>query len=46
LEEENSGEDAAFADFDKVNKGNVAARLKEIAGDADAKEEAAVLKTG
>jgi type I restriction enzyme M protein len=43
MEEENSGEDSAFADFDKVNRGNVAARLKEIAGDADAKDEAAVL---
>ncbi len=43
IEEENSGEDGAFADFDRVNKGNVAAGLKEIAGDADAKDEAAVL---
>jgi type I restriction enzyme M protein len=43
MEEEHGGEDGAFADFDKVNKGNVAARLKEIAGDEDAKEEAAVL---
>ena len=44
MEEENSDEDGAFADFDKVNKGNVAARLKEIANDADAKDEASVLK--
>jgi type I restriction enzyme M protein len=43
IEEENSAEDGAFADFDKVNRANVAARLKEIAGDADAKDEAAVL---
>jgi type I restriction enzyme M protein len=43
MEEENSGEDGAFADFDKVNKGNVTTRVKEIAGDNDAKDEAAVL---
>jgi type I restriction enzyme M protein len=43
MEEEHSGEDDVFADFDKVNKGNVTARLKEIAGDEDAKDEAAVL---
>lgn len=30
LEEEHSGEDGYFADFDKVNKANVAARLREI----------------
>ena len=33
LEEENGGEDGAFADLEKVNKANVAARLKEIKGD-------------
>jgi type I restriction enzyme M protein len=43
MEEENSEEDGVFADFDKVNKGSVTARLKEIAGDEDAKDEAAVL---
>ncbi len=43
LEEEHGGEDGAFADLDKVNKANVAARLKEIQGDEDAKDEAAVL---
>ena len=43
LEEENTGEDGAFAELDKVNKANVAARLKEIKGDKDAKDEAAVL---
>lgn len=30
LEEEHSGEDGYFADFDKVNKATVAARLKEL----------------
>ncbi|HYX24645.1 MAG TPA: type I restriction-modification system subunit M [Thermoanaerobaculia bacterium] len=43
LEEEHGGEEGAFADLDKVNKPNVAARLKEIQGDKDAKDEAAVL---
>jgi type I restriction enzyme M protein len=43
LEEEHGGEDGAFAELDKVNKANVAARLKEIKGDREAKEEAAVL---
>jgi type I restriction enzyme M protein len=45
LEEEHSGEDAAFAGFDKVNKASVAERLREIKGDKSAKEEAAVLNT-
>jgi type I restriction enzyme M protein len=41
--EEQGGEDGLFADFDKVNKVNVAARLKEIKGDREARDEAAVL---
>ena len=44
LQEEYGGEDGAFAELDKVNKGSVTARLKEIEGDAEAKDEAAVLK--
>ena len=44
LEEEHSGEEGFFAELDKVNKGNVQNRLKEIKGDADAKEEIKVLK--
>ena len=44
LEEEHGGEDGAFAEFDKINKGNVAARLKEIRGDKDSADEAAILK--
>jgi type I restriction enzyme M protein len=44
LEEEQGGEEGAFAGLDKVNKANVAARLKEIKGDKDAKEEAEVLR--
>lgn len=43
MEEEHGGEDGAFSELDKVNKANVAARLKEIKGDTDSKEEAAVL---
>lgn len=43
LEEEHSGEEGAFADLDKINKANVAAKLAEIRGDKDAAEEAKVL---
>ena len=43
MEEEHGGEDGAFAELDKVNKGNIAARLKEIKGDKDMKDEVAVL---
>ena len=43
LEEEHGGEDGAFTELDKVNKANVAARLKEIKGDKEAKDEAAAL---
>nr|WP_249812466.1 type I restriction-modification system subunit M [Bradyrhizobium sp. 146] len=43
LEEEHSGEDGVFADFDKISKGAVGARLKEIKGDKDAAEEGVVL---
>jgi len=43
LEEEHGGEDGAFAELDKVNKANVAARLKEIKGEKEAKDEAALL---
>ena len=43
MEEEHGGEEGAFAELDKVNKVNVTARLKEIKGDKEAKEEAAIL---
>ena len=43
LEEEHGGDDGAFSELEKVNKANVAARLKEIKGDKEAKDEAAVL---
>jgi type I restriction enzyme M protein len=43
MEEEHGGEEGAFAELDKVNKANVAARLKEIKGGKEAEDEAAVL---
>jgi len=43
MEEEHGGEDGAFSELDKVNKVNVTARLKEIKGDPEAKDEAAAL---
>lgn len=43
LEEENGGEEGAFSELEKVNKANVTSRLKDIKGDREAKEEAAVL---
>jgi type I restriction enzyme M protein len=43
LEDEHGGDEGAFSELDKVNKANVAARLKEIRADNDAMDEAAVL---
>jgi type I restriction enzyme M protein len=43
LEEENSGEEGAFSELDKMDKANVTKKLKEIRGDEEAKDEAAVL---
>ena len=43
LEEEHGGEDGAFAELDKATKANVTARLKEIKGDKEARDEAAVM---
>ena len=43
LEEEHGGDEGAYAELDKVNKANVAVRLKEIKGDKEAKAEAAAL---
>ena len=43
VEEDQGGEDGAFADLDKVNRATVTARLREIKGDKDAKDEAAAL---
>ena len=44
LEEEHGGEDGFLGALDKINKAEVNARLKEIKGDKDAKEETTVLK--
>ncbi|MGO2007346.1 N-6 DNA methylase [Vreelandella alkaliphila] len=44
LEEEHGGEDGAFAELDKINKGEVTKRLKEIKKDPDYADEATVLK--
>ncbi len=43
LEEEHGGEEGAFAEIDKINKANVATRLKEIECDKEAADEAAAL---
>jgi type I restriction enzyme M protein len=43
MEDDHGVEDGAFAEFEKANKATVTARLNEIQGDADAKDEAAVL---
>ena len=43
MEEEHGGEEGAFSELDKVNKANVTARLKDIKGDKDAREEADAL---
>ena len=43
MEEEHRGEDGAFAEFDKVNKANIAEQLKEIKGDKEVTDEAVAL---
>jgi type I restriction enzyme M protein len=43
LEEEHGGEEGVFSELEKVNKANVLARLKEVKGDKEAKDEVAVL---
>lgn len=44
MEEEHGGEDGVLGALEKINKAEVNARLKEIKGDKEAKEEIAVLK--
>ena len=44
LEDENSGDEGVFAQFDRTNKPAVSARLKEIQADKTAKDEIAVLR--
>ena len=43
MAEKHGGEDGAFAELDKVNKANVAARMREIKDDKYAQDEATVL---
>jgi type I restriction enzyme M protein len=43
LEEEHGGAEGHFAELEKINKSKVTARLKEIKGDSDSKDEAKVL---
>jgi|Laugresbdmm110sd_1035091.scaffolds.fasta_scaffold00843_9 type I restriction enzyme M protein len=43
IEEEHSGEDGYFTSLDKLNKGTVAKRLKDIKADKEAKEEVDIL---
>lgn len=44
LEEEHNGEEGAFAELDKINKGEVSKRIKEIKNDSNYSEEVKVLK--
>jgi type I restriction enzyme M protein len=44
LEEEHGGEDGFLGQLEKIAKGEINGRLKEIKGDKESKEEAAVLK--
>ncbi|MEK0445336.1 MAG: hypothetical protein RLZZ399_657 [Verrucomicrobiota bacterium] len=44
LEEEHGGEEGVFGALDKIAKGEINARLKEIKGDKDAEDEVAILK--
>ena len=43
LAEEHSGDEGIFSEFDKINKANVSARLKEIKSDKDAADEVTIL---
>ncbi|MCP9808839.1 SAM-dependent DNA methyltransferase [Cyanobium sp. HWJ4-Hawea] len=44
LEEEHGGEEGAFAELEKLNKANVAARIKEIKHDPEAADELTALR--
>ena len=45
MEEEHSAEDGYFAELEKVNRGNINARIKELKGETDAADELKVLNT-
>lgn len=44
LEEEHGGDEGVFSELDKINKGNVKARLKELKDEKDAADETAILQ--
>ena len=44
MEEEHGGEEGFLGALEKINKADVSARLKEIKGDKEAKDEATILK--
>lgn len=44
MEEEHGGEEGAFSELEKINKAIATSRLKEIATDKDAQDEAEILK--
>lgn len=43
MEEEHGGEEGAFAELDKISKGSINARLKEIKGDPNSSDEEKIL---
>jgi type I restriction enzyme M protein len=43
MEEEHSGDEGYFVEMEKVNKGNIQARIKELKGESDIEEEMEVL---
>ena len=45
MEEEHSGEDGCFSDLDKVNKGNINARLKELKTEDDSETDIEIFTT-
>ena len=45
MEEENSGEDGCFSDLDKVNKGTIKARLKELKTEDDSETDIEIFTT-
>jgi len=44
MEEEHSGEEGAFSELEKINKGTINSRLKELKDEPDTIEEQAILK--
>jgi type I restriction enzyme M protein len=44
LEEEQGGDEGAFAELERINKANVNARLKELKGDPEGAEESEILQ--